>query len=95
MLSEVMVSGSLLLTLIYCTSSPAVTKAAAFCLGNLVRDCPNNGRLLVASGGVEALIDVINDVNDDDASKKVRRCDCCEKYIPSVVNWIFACGSPV
>jgi hypothetical protein len=62
-----------------------VTKAAAFCLGNLVRGSEENGAALVGLGGVEALIDVINDVHDDDASKKVEvylspshAADCCD-----------------
>jgi hypothetical protein len=31
-------------------------------------------RSLVAAGGVERLVDVINDIDDDDVSKKVRQC---------------------
>ncbi len=51
--------------------SPAVTKAAAFCVGNLVRGCRENARALAAAGGVERLIDVMNDYDDDQTSKKV------------------------
>lgn len=51
--------------------SPAVTKAAAFCLGNMVRDDSDSQLALVSAGGVEALVDVINDQHDDEASKKV------------------------
>jgi hypothetical protein len=55
---------------------PAVAKAAAFCIGNLVRGSRENAAALVAGGGVERLVDVMNDVDDDQTSKKVRGCRC-------------------
>ncbi len=42
-------------------------------MGNMVRDDSDSQHALVAVGGVEALVDVINDQHDDEASKKVRR----------------------
>jgi hypothetical protein len=54
--------------------SPAVTKAAAFCVGNLVRHCRPNAVALAAAGGAELLVDVMNDIEDDEVSKKVCVC---------------------
>ena len=48
-----------------------MSKAAAFCIGNLVRGCRENAVALASAGGVERLIDVMNDVDDDQTSKKV------------------------
>ena len=44
-------------------------KTAAFCLGNLVRDNAANARETVHHGGVEALLQCLNDEDDDELSK--------------------------
>ncbi len=40
-------------------------KTVCFCLSNLTRGCPENGRMLAAAGGIPMLAELINDEDDD------------------------------
>ena len=46
--------------------------SAAFCVGNLVKGNPEAAAQVADSGGVVALMNLLNDVDDDELSKKVR-----------------------
>eukprot|EP00743_Colponemidia_sp_Colp-15_P007363 GILK01007950.1.p1 GENE.GILK01007950.1~~GILK01007950.1.p1 ORF type:complete len:768 (-),score=169.92 GILK01007950.1:144-2447(-) len=45
-------------------------KTACFCLSNLVKSHKGNAEKLVLAGGVERLVEVLNDEEDDELSKK-------------------------
>jgi len=47
-----------------------IRKSAAFCTGNLVKNCRRNALLVSASSGVVALMNLLNDEDDDELSKK-------------------------
>lgn len=47
-----------------------VQKAAIFCLGNVVTNHPENAQQLADAGGVLALVGVMNDIDEDEISKK-------------------------
>ena len=59
------------LRLFYCRSHD-IRKSAAFCTGNLVKNCRRNALLVSASSGVVALMNLLNDEDDDELSKKAR-----------------------
>lgn len=46
-----------------------VRRSASFCLGNMVKDNPQNAAALVAAGGVELLLLCLNDEEEDELSK--------------------------